>query len=59
MSEFDSSKGIWTLTQQMLDGIKGQSYEEGIREALSYLSDIFDGVEDTDLWAEYMKEEQK
>ena len=30
-------------------------HAEGVREALYYLSDLYDGVEETDLWAEYVE----
>lgn len=32
-------------------------FKEGVRYALEYLSDIFEGVKDTDLWADCKKEE--
>ena len=52
----NDTKAVWSMTQEILDAIKGESYEEGMRDALSYLSQLFDGVEETDLWADYMKE---
>lgn len=37
-----------------------EDFKDGARYALDYLSDLYDGVVDTDLWAEYMtKEESK
>lgn len=45
-----------TMTEEILAQIKGASYEEGMRDALSYLSELFEGVEETNLWADYMKE---
>lgn len=45
-----------TMTDAILEQIKGIAYEEGMRDALSYLSELFDGVEETDLWADYMTE---
>lgn len=30
-------------------------FESGVRYALEYLSDLYDGLEETDLWADYMK----
>jgi hypothetical protein len=34
----------------------GDQYAEGMCDALSYLSELFEGVQETDLWAEYMEE---
>ena len=47
-----------TMTDEILEQHKRIAYEEGIREALYYLSDLYDGVEETDLWAEYVKGEK-
>jgi hypothetical protein len=46
-----------TLSDGILASIKKASYEEGMRDALTYLAELYDGVEDTDLWTDYMKEE--
>lgn len=32
-------------------------FESGVRYALDYLSDLYEGITETDLWAEYMEEE--
>ena len=32
-------------------------FKSGVRYALDYLSDLYDGIVETDLWAEYMKGE--
>ena len=48
-----------TISEAMLEQIKGASYEEGMRDALNYLSELYEGIEDTDLWADYMTEEAK
>ena len=45
------------MSHATLEAIKGASYEEGMRDALTYLAELYDGVEDTDLWADYVKEE--
>lgn len=34
-------------------------FAEGVRYALSYLSDLYDGVEETDIWADFMSEEEE
>lgn len=52
------TKAVWSMTQAILDQTKAASYEEGMRDALSYLSELFDGVEETDLWADYMENEE-
>jgi hypothetical protein len=46
-----------SMSDAILEQIKGASYAEGMRDALTYLAELYDGVEDTDLWADYMKEE--
>ena len=51
------TKGMHTMSEAILEQIKGASYEEGMRDALTYLAELYDGVEDTDLWADYMNEE--
>ena len=35
---------------------RGEAYREGVTTTLDELSTIFDGIEETDLWAEYMNE---
>ena len=34
------------------------NFHEGVRYALNYLNDLYDGVKETDLWAEYMAEKE-
>jgi hypothetical protein len=35
-----------------------QSYKEGVRYALDYLREVYgEGIEETDIWADYMNEE--
>lgn len=33
------------------------AHADGIRYAIEYLSDLYDGIEETDIYAEYMKGE--
>jgi len=47
-----------SMSDAILEQIKGASYAEGMRDALTYLAELYDGVEDTDLWADYMTEEE-
>lgn len=35
----------------------GEEYKEGITDALSEIAEYFEGIVDSDLWAEYMTEE--
>ena len=35
---------------------ENQDFKDGVRYALEYLSDIFEGVKETDLWADYKEE---
>ena len=46
-----------SMSDAILEQAKSISYEQGMRDALDYLSALYDGIEETDLWAEYMKEE--
>lgn len=48
-----------SMSDAILEQIKGASYEEGMRDALTYLAELYEGIEETDLWADYMKEENK
>jgi hypothetical protein len=48
---------VHSMSDAILEQIKGASYAEGMRDALTYLAELYDGVEDTDLWADYMSEE--
>ena len=48
-----------SMSDAILEQIKGASYEEGMRDALTYLAELYEGIEETDLWADYMKEEAK
>jgi hypothetical protein len=46
-----------SMSDAVLEQIKGASYEEGMRDALTYLAELYEGIEETDLWADYMNEE--
>jgi hypothetical protein len=35
----------------------GEEFKDGAQYALEYLSDLYEGVEETDIWADYMDEE--
>lgn len=47
-----------TITEELLTKIKGDSFQEGARYVLEYLSELYEGVEDTDIWADYMNTEE-
>ena len=36
---------------------ENEQFAEGVRHALEYLGDLFEGVEDTDIYKEYMQDE--
>lgn len=36
----------------------GEEYKEGAQYALEYLSDLYDGIQETDIWADYFPEEE-
>lgn len=47
-----------TMTDELLTRIKGDSFQEGVRYALDYLREVYgEGIEETDIWADYMDEE--
>ena len=35
----------------------GEEFKDGAQYALEYLSDLYEGLEETDIWADYMDEE--
>ena len=37
----------------------GEEYKEGVTDTLSEISEYFEGIMDTDLWAEYMTDEEE
>jgi hypothetical protein len=36
--------------------VNENNFKDGVIYALEYLSDLYDGINETDLWAEYMTE---
>lgn len=51
-------EGRVELIEQLLLTAKPDRYSEGVRDALSELSEVFgEGIEETDLWQQYMEEE--
>ena len=36
-----------------------EDFKNGVKYALEYLSDLYDGIDETDLWKEYMREGDK
>jgi hypothetical protein len=40
--------------------VKGDSFQEGARYVLEYLHDVYgEGIEETDVWADYMDDEEE
>lgn len=37
----------------------GTEYQDGAQYALEYLADLYEGVEETDIWADYFDEEKE
>ena len=35
----------------------GEEFKDGAQYALEYLSDLYEGLEETDIWADYFREE--
>jgi hypothetical protein len=42
--------------EQEIEELKREKFNEGVRYALEYLSDVFEGVQQTDLWADFKTE---
>ena len=53
----NNQEGIHTMTAAILNQYKAASFEEGVKYALNYLNDLIGGLEETDIWAEFMREE--
>lgn len=47
-----------SMTNEMLEQIKGIAYEQGMKDALSYLAELYESIDETDLWKTYMTEEE-
>jgi hypothetical protein len=48
------------MTEAILKQYKGEAFQEGVRYALEYLRAVYgEGIEQTDIWADYMKEESE
>jgi hypothetical protein len=41
-----------------MEQIKRESFRDGVRYALEYLADLYEGLDETDLWTDYMQEEE-
>ena len=54
------NESMHTMSESILNQYKAISYESGVKYALEELREVYGaGIEDTDIWAEYMKEENK
>ena len=42
-----------------LDKLTNDAFDEGARYVLNYLADVFEGVEDTDVWADFFGESEE
>lgn len=61
--EFNKDAGIWTLTQEMLDGIKkdaeNKGFIEGAKYALAYVvNELGIELEGTDIYDDYFTNEE-
>jgi len=46
------------MSDAILEQTKQLAYEQGVRDALNSLSEVYgDGIEETDLWNEYITKE--
>ena len=44
-----------TMSDQILNQIKAQSFQDGVQYALEYLSSLYDGIYETDIAKQYAK----
>ena len=42
-----------------LDKLTNDAFDEGARYVLNYLADVFEGVEDTDVWTDFFGESEE
>lgn len=47
-----------TTTLSTIDLVREEAFAEGIRYALDYLSSVFEGIDETDLWKDWMSEDE-
>jgi hypothetical protein len=46
------------MTEAILEQYKSAAFEKGVRHALDYLREVYGaGIEETDIWTDYMNEE--
>ena len=46
-----------TMSDAILKQVKDASFEEGARYVLAELADLYDGITETDIYADFMNEE--
>jgi hypothetical protein len=49
---------IREVGREIVLDLKGDKFAEGVRYALEYLADLYEGLDETDLWAEFMTEKE-
>lgn len=42
-----------------LDKIYWDAYDKGAKYVLEYLADVFEGVEDTDVWKDFFRDDKE
>jgi hypothetical protein len=45
------------MSAAILEQHKAESFKEGARYAIEYLMDLFDGIDETDIYSDYFGEE--
>lgn len=49
-----------SMSDALLQQVKNESYEQGARDILSYLEEVYgEGIRETDVWAEYMSDKEQ
>jgi hypothetical protein len=49
--------GDWQREQARIEQARTEGYTAGAQAVLNYLKDIFEGIEETDLWTEFDMED--
>ena len=58
--ENNDADGVYGAALNLLklaDTIEGAAFQEGAKYVLAELAELYDGITDTDIWADYMSEE--
>jgi len=58
-SSIDTIKDLVAMLNNNMDAFYENAYNEGAKYVLQYLADVFEGVEDTDVWTDFFGESEE